>query len=365
MSKNFLITSHTQGLYPFEQEALLEGLVVALKKYFPDCFVLVASQSPVSSEVQAIADYVVVDRSTVNFPYGAGEVALITAGLDVMEQFGKKDCFKIVYDFVINDSNYTLFDQWLNHNKDFVGCYWKTDGLGIGSWIWYGTVEMQRAAIDFDSLDHYLEKKILNSFESKQLLDRCYIYDDHHAMFNGDWFENCDLVHSGGSVLKHFYGTVSVVIELSDLNQSLVPFTIQSLIEQIKKPNHLVIVDARTVKSDLRNDTLYQRLFSGLNNAGISWNLIYYVDQSHILKHLEDLGYTWCWFVDPYKDIPNSALGSLYKKIILDRSLALVSSEKNGVLYKNYSLKFGEINTSAQQYILDEMENRQYNKCIV
>jgi len=365
MSKSFLITSHTEGSYPFEQRSILNGLVKSLKRYFPDCFIVIASQSEVEVDTQQIADYVIVDRQTVNQPYGAGEIALLDAGLRTMTRFGRKDCYKIVYDFLIDDTNYQVFDQWLTHGKDFVGCYWRANGLGIGSWVWYGTVEIQKKIVDFDSLNMNLECKILESVQNKKLLDNCYIYDNHELMFNGNWVNNCDLVHAGGSVLKHKYGTVAAVVELTDDSESRVPRVIQSLAEQSKHANHLVLVDRRTVKEDLRVKEVYQDLFALLGNRNISWNLIYYVNDVQVLTHLVELGHGWCWLVDNKKLLDRDALKNMYRVIILDYNIGTISLGNGSLFYRNKIVNISEINTDIHNFIVDKMTDTCYNNIVL
>lgn len=365
MSKSFLITSHTEGAHPFEQRTILNGLVKSLKRYFPDCFIVVASQSQVEVDTQQIADYIIVDRQTVNQPYGAGEIALLDAGLRAMTRFGRKDCYKIVYDFLIDDTNYQVFDQWLTHDKDFVGCYWRANGLGIGSWVWYGTVEMQKKILDFDSLNMHLECKLLESVQSKQLLDNCYIYDSHELMFNGNWFDRCDLVHAGGSVLKHKYGTVVAAVELTDDSEYHVPSVIQSLAEQSKHLDHLVLIDRRTVKEDLRIKEVYQDLFALLGSRNVSWNLIYYTGADQVLTHLAELGHGWCWLVSNKRLLDKDALKNIYRTIMLDYNIGTISNSSDSLFYRNNIVDIGEINTDIGNFVVDKMKETCYNNIVL
>lgn len=365
MSKSFLITSHTEGAHPFEQRTVLNGLVKSLKHYFPDCFIVVASQSEVEVDTQQLADYVIIDRKTVNQPYGSGEVALLTAGLNIMKQFGRTDCYKMVYDFIIDDTNYQVFDQWLSHDKDFVGCYWRTTGLGIGSWIWYGTVEIQQKILDVGPLTMFLEWTLLDSIKNKNLIDSCYIYHDHEAMFNGDWFDRCDLVHSGGAVLKHNYGTVVASLDLTDETEYYIPVLIQQLSNQTKCPNHLVLVDHRSNKTDLRTKEVYQDLFTLLSEKQISWNLIFYGNQKQVVDHLNDLGHTWCWLINSKKVLNQSALKTMYQHIIFNSSVGTIIDLDGNLLYRNKVVSFEELNTDIKQFIVDKMKETCYTNILV
>jgi hypothetical protein len=365
MSKSFLITSHTEGAHPFEQRTILNGLVKSLKHYFPDCFIVVASQSQVEVDTQQIVDYVVIDQTTVNQPYGAGEIALLNAGLDVMIRFGKTDCYKMVYDFVIDDRNYQVFDQWLTHGKDFVGCYWHSDGLGIGSWIWYGSVKMQKKILDFNNLNMHLECKLLESVRVKNLIDSCYLYDNNESMFNGDWFDRCDLVHAGGAVLKHKYGTVAAALELTDDTEYYIPMIIGQIADQTKRPNHLVLIDRRTVKEDLRTKEVYQCMFEVLRDRQISWNLIFYTSPKHTIDHLADLGQTWCWLIDNQTYLDKDVLKQLYRTIIVNYNVGTISGISNTLFYRNRILNFEGLNIDSRQFIVDKMTETCYSNITV
>jgi hypothetical protein len=359
MSKSFLITSHTEGINSFEKKIILWGLVKNLKEYFPDCFIIITSQSEVDFETQQLADYIIVDKKTINEPHGAGEVALLNAGLKVLEQFGRKDCFKLVYDFIIDETNHQVFDQWLSHNKQFVGCFWKTVGLGIGSWCWWGTTDIQRKILDFDNLDMYLEWKIYQSILDKNLLDDCYIYDTNDDMFNGNWIERCDLVHDGGRRLKFNYGNVVAVGILDDLNIDQLPITIQSLIDQEKAFTHLLLVDARRDKLDLRVNPSYQNLLYMLGQKNISWHLIYWIGEKELYDYVKELDYDWvCWFNQPiYLD--KKWLKKIYKKIILNRKLAIIN-DSDIIFYKNKIIELAEINNNIKQLLIDNLDKSLY-----
>lgn len=364
MSKSFLITSHTEGSFPFEQTSILHNLVKSLKKFFPDCFIVITSQSEVHFETQQIADYVIVDKTTVNQPHGAGEIALLSAGLNAMERFKRSDCFKMVYDFVIDETNYHLFDQWLSHKKEFVGCYWRTTGLGIGSWIWYGTIAIQKKILAFENLDRLLEWKILESIQNQNLINHCFIYENNETMFNGNWYEKCDLVHSGGAVLKYNYGTVGAVVDLDDQDSALAAMQIQSVANQSKKPNHLVIVDKRNQKLDLRVDRNFQILFDILANNGISWNLIFYQNENQILKHLVDLDFGWCWIL-PKENIPYSdTLKNYYRSIIKNHNIGTIHQIDQGLFYRNKIIENSVDVENLSKYIVDKMLETKYNNFI-
>lgn len=361
MSKSFVITSHTEGAHPFEQTTILNGLVKALRHYFPDSFIIVASQSSVDTGTQQIADFVIVDKVTANVPHGAGELALVKQAHKVLKEQGKTDYYKLCYDFVIDDTNVNVFDQWSNLGKEFVSCYWRTTGLGIGTWIWFSTTQMHEILFDFDQLDKHLEWKLMESASNKGMLDRCFLYDDQNAMFNGDWFDRCDLVHAGGSVLKHNYGTVSVALDLTDESEFYTPAVIQSIANQTKAPSHLVLVDRRSIKKDLRTIAVYQDLFNLISSRGISWNLIYYMDQQQLMKHLADLGHTWCMLVDEKRFLDTDAVKQFYQRIILNRDIGSIEDKQGNFFYRNMVVDLQGLNTDIRQFVVDKMLETCYN----
>jgi hypothetical protein len=328
MSKSFLITSHTEGAHPVEQRTILNGLVKSLKHYFPDCFIVLASQSNVEFETQNFADYVVVDKLTSNVPHGAGEVALINTGLDVLEQFGRHDCFKLCYDFIIDDTNYQSFDQWQSHGKEFVSCWWHNNVLGIGSWAWYATVEMQRKLFSFKDLDRFLEKKILDTITDQNLMDRCFIYETANQLLNNTWSTHGDVVHSGGNVLKHNYGKIASIVVSNERDNLSLPIVLHMIINQTKLPDRLIIFDNNTIKVDLRTIPVYNNIFTQCQQKGIAWNVVF--GNQLDIAPVEDC--TWSWTVDENNIPTHTELENLYRYTILNSSANYI--EYNSVLRK-------------------------------
>jgi len=357
MSKTFLITSHTQGKYPFEQETLLIGLVSSLKKHFPDCFLVIASQSSVPTAAQNIADYILVDKKTFNLPHGYGELCLVKAAIKLMKQFSRPNFFKITYDFIIDEQNVGVFDQWESHGKDFVSCKWETKGSGIGTWTWFGTTNLVEQIFDFDILDNYIECKVLQSIQQKNLLDSCYLYSNHESMFNEDWYSHCDLVHAGGSMLKYNYGTVVAVIELDDENKSTFLARLYSILNQTRDPNHLLIVDSRKNIDDLRNRSYFQEVFRLFESNNISWSVVFGADSNQLLYHLIQLEYTWCWLVNDQKYLLRNVLESFYERVIFDHEIGTIVDNDGNIFYRNKIVYPANHNKNLVKYIIEEMKN--------
>lgn len=328
MSKSFLITTHTEGKNSLEKSAITLGLLKSLKHYFPDCFIVLVSQSNLELDIQRYADYVVIDKLSPDVPHGAGEVALINAGLDVLEQFGRKDCFKMCYDFIIDDTNYLSFDRWKSHGKNFVSCWWRNNVLGIGSWVWYATVEIQRKMFSFKGLDRFLEKKILDTITEQELMEQCCIYDNEELMLNNTWKTHGDIVHDGGNRLKHNYGTVACAVVSNNRETSLLPLVLHSIVNQTKLPDRLVLFDNNAEKVDLRTIPIYNNIFAQCEQKGIAWSVVF----GNNLELVKQFGTNWCWQVNENTSISNTELESLYKETIM--KFGINDVKNNSLLFR-------------------------------
>ena len=360
MSKSFLITSHTEGLFPFEQRTILHGLVSSLKRYFPDCFILLTSQSAVSEETQRIVDYVIVDKKTINIPHGNGELILVKTGIDIMKQFGRTDFYKIAYDFIIDDTNYCVFDQWASHGKSFVTCGWEIKGSGLGTWVWYGKTDVVEQIFDIDVLNNYIECKLLESIQQKNLLDQCYIYKDHEDLFNSDWYSRCDLVHEGGNRLQYNYGSVIAIVELNDSNESVFLARLYSILNQTRDPDSLLIVDRRSTITDLRKQPYYQKVLDLFVKNRVQWSVIFGGDHNQLLIHLSNLGYTWCWLVGNEDFLARNTLEIFYEHIIFNHEIGSIIDHEKNVFYRNKIVSPSDTNSNFIEYIISEMIKTQF-----
>lgn len=75
---------------------------------------------------------------------------------------------------------------------------------------------------------------------------------------------------------------------------------INSIIQQTRKPDHLVIFDDNDVPEDLRQIQTYQYLFEMLNQKSISWEVIYGERKGQHYNHQKAnlMGYDWVWRLD-------------------------------------------------------------------
>lgn len=329
MTKNFIITSHTAGNNSLIKRAFLINLVKSIKTYWPDSFIIVGSQSEVEADVHTYADYVLVDKHTVNEPHGAGELQLVKLCLGILEHLGKADSYKMTYDFVINDQNCHVFDEWRSHGKEFVSCWWENTCVGIGSWLWYGSVAMQRRILDFDTLEYFLEKKILDSVESKGLLEACYLYDTPDQMLAGTWGTCGDQIISGGASLKRDYGKVIAVVQTKSRNSSSLPLVLQAIATQSEPPASLLIVDSNIEIVDMRNIPMYNSIFKKCESRNIHWGVVF----NNAIGPVIPKDFMWCWLVDENTIPDYNELEALYKTTVVDSAITSVKIPGKSELY--------------------------------
>lgn len=358
MRKNFLIISHTEGAFPLEQRIILENLVSNLKRIFPDCFIFVASNCEIEFQTQKYIDYVLVDKITKNDPHGMAELKLVKQSLKLLKEFNCETVFKLSYDFLIDDSNFHNLNLWESINKEFVSCYWRTNGLGIGTWIYFGKISFIENILDFDFLDMFFEWKLYQSITNKNLLENCFLYDNNQEMFGGDW-SNCDLVYAAGTRLKYNYGSICTVLYLEDNLELNTFLSIQALLYQQKKPNHILFIDKRTNKIDLRTLPRYQEVFDKLAVHNISWNLLYYVDENLNLQHIIDLNHTWCWYLKYSDYLDTSILKQLYQHIINNRNIGYIN-QSNQLFYRNAVITPSANNTDLIDFVKQGFIETQY-----
>lgn len=82
--------------------------------------------------------------------------------------------------------------------------------------------------------------------------------------------------------------------------QTTLPLALNSIINQTKLPDKLVIFDDNDAPEDMRNNNIYQHLFSIMDYKGIKWEWIYAgkKGQHHIHQMANTMGYDWVWRVD-------------------------------------------------------------------
>jgi len=296
---SFLITSHTEGKHRGIQEKLLIDLVNSFKKYFPGCYVIVASASDVPEAIKKTADYIHIEKSTPLPPpalHGNGELALIKAGLDKLYSEQRDWVYKFTYDFIIDERNKDMIYEWFKvaktRNKSFVGTTW-VDIKGsqwdvafqqgtVGTWLYYGNVQFLKKMFDNMNLDNIIERKVTQYFTENKLWDQVYLYPSANDMLNKTWEKCGDLVTDAGkrlkpgifekeiiraTAVKSNRKTILCSLCTKDRYFTTLPMAISSIALQTRVPDKLIIYDDGEHKN-LNDVSLYTHLFSTLLRKG-------------------------------------------------------------------------------------------------
>ena len=99
--------------------------------------------------------------------------------------------------------------------------------------------------------------------------------------------------------------------------QTTLPLALNAIINQTKLPDKLVIFDDNDEPEDVRNNNIYQHLFSIMDYKGIKWEWVYAAKkgQHHIHQSANRMGYDWVWRVDDDAIPEPNVLAELYSWI--------------------------------------------------
>ena len=102
--------------------------------------------------------------------------------------------------------------------------------------------------------------------------------------------------------------------------QTTLPLALNAIINQTKLPDKLVIFDDNDEPEDVRNNNIYQHLFSIMDYKGIKWEWVYAAKkgQHHIHQSANRMGYDWVWRVDDDAIPEPNVLAELYSWIDKD-----------------------------------------------
>jgi len=101
---------------------------------------------------------------------------------------------------------------------------------------------------------------------------------------------------------------------------STLPLVLTAIANQSIRPDKLIIYDDNDEPQDLRNEPIYQHIFSMLDSKGIHWEW-QYTDkkgQHHIHQRANTLGFDWVWRVDDDAIPDSNALENLMQYIDAD-----------------------------------------------
>ena len=95
---------------------------------------------------------------------------------------------------------------------------------------------------------------------------------------------------------------------------STLPMVINAIANQTKLPDKLIIFDDNDEPKDMRQDFIYQHLFSILDYKGVKWEWLFAgkKGQHHIHQMANTMGYDWVWRVDDDAIPEPNVLETLY-----------------------------------------------------
>jgi len=115
---------------------------------------------------------------------------------------------------------------------------------------------------------------------------------------------------------------MKVLCSISTKNRydTFLPLAIQSVINQTRKPDKLVIFDDNDNPKDTREDPKYRYLFSLLDKKGIPWEVIFAAKkgQHHNHQMANRMGFDWVWRVDDDNSPEQNVLENLCSYIADD-----------------------------------------------
>lgn len=115
---------------------------------------------------------------------------------------------------------------------------------------------------------------------------------------------------------------MKILCSISTKNRydTFLPLAIQSVINQTKLPDKLVIFDDNDTPIDLRQKPVYQYLFNVLDKKNVSWEVVYGAKkgQHHNHQIANTMGFDWVWRVDDDNSPESNVLENLCSYIADD-----------------------------------------------
>jgi glycosyltransferase involved in cell wall biosynthesis len=115
---------------------------------------------------------------------------------------------------------------------------------------------------------------------------------------------------------------MKVLCSISTKNRydTFLPLAIQSVINQTRKPDKLVIFDDNDNPKDIREDPKYHYLLSVLDKKNIAWEVIFAAKKGQHYNHqiANKFGYDWVWRVDDDNSPEENVLENLCSYIADD-----------------------------------------------
>ena len=148
-----------------------------------------------------------------------------------------------------------------------------------------------------------------------------------------------------------------VLCSISTKNRydTFLPLAIQSVINQTRLPDKLVIFDDNDNPKDTREDPKYRYLFSLLDKKNIAWEVIFAAKkgQHHNHQIANRMGYDWVWRVDDDNSPEQNVLENLCSYIADD-----VGAIGGSVLTPDWGIN--SINATGKMENIDNEPNMQW-----
>lgn len=151
------------------------------------------------------------------------------------------------------------------------------------------------------------------------------------------------------------------------------PLALFAIINQTKKPDHLIIFDDNDEKVDIRENQIYKNALMLLEQKGISWQVIFGECKGQHYNHqiANTFGFKWCWRVDDDCIPESNVLENLYNTTIMIPDVGAVGGSvivptwiNNQTDKIHASNNINEIyKPNKQWFIIDQIEQVDHLHC--
>jgi GT2 family glycosyltransferase len=151
------------------------------------------------------------------------------------------------------------------------------------------------------------------------------------------------------------HGKILCSISTKNRYDSFLPLTLQSVINQTRLPDKIVIFDDNDNPRDVRDDPKYKYLLSVLHKKNIAWEYIFAgkKGQHHNHQIANKMGYEWVWRVDDDTSPESNVLETLCSYISED-----VGAIGGSVLVPDWEISV--INSTGKIENIDHEQNIQW-----
>jgi len=212
--KNFIITSCIREPNKEFKAELLFRLVQSIKTKIPESFIICTEANELETRCQKYIDISIIDRyNPDDHVFVNGEIANMKMAMNLLESLGKEWFYKMSYDFIIDDTNIHIFNNWKQKTKEnpeiyFVGSKWRNipnasyPSNTVGAWTWYAKTDVCQKIFPSSKLDKIIEYSMYDQLNKHNLLKNCFLYEYSDQMFDGTGDRCFDIINGGGKEIK-------------------------------------------------------------------------------------------------------------------------------------------------------------------